>query len=62
MLETDIKAVFIDNNKVQIVLIHVKFDVKFIGREPVDEWLDCLQDAKIIRKYDKNIPGRYERD
>lgn len=22
--------------------------------------LDCLQDVKIIRTYDKDIPGRYE--
>lgn len=39
-----------------------KSNVKFTGREQVTEWLDHLQNFKIINQYDKNIPRRYNSD
>lgn len=40
MEETKIKVMFIGNNKVWTVIMCVKLNVKFIGREQVNEWLD----------------------
>lgn len=39
-----------------------KSNVTFTGRVQVTEWLDHLQDVKIIKQYDKDIPRRYNSD
>lgn len=42
--------------------MHEKSNVKFTGRKQVTEWLDHLQDVKIIKQYDRNIHRRYTSD
>lgn len=51
---------FVGSNTGSIVILCVKLNVKFSGREQVSEGLACLHDVKIIKQYDKNIFGRYE--
>lgn len=53
---------FVGVNTVSILIMCVKLNVKFTGREKISEGLDHLRDVKIIKQYDKTISGKCERE